>query len=89
MTNKPKKTCRNPVLLALEWKKMLETGEYPSQTDLARKVGVSRARVNQILRLMKLPSDIQESIIRMGELSSPRQITERRLRGALSLTRMN
>jgi hypothetical protein len=81
---KPVRTYRNPVILAVEWKKMLDSGEYASQTALAQKIGVSRARVNQMLRLLKLPSEIQESVIQMGELSSPRDVTERRLRKLLS-----
>jgi ParB-like chromosome segregation protein Spo0J len=83
---KPERTYRNPILLALEWKRMLDSGEYSSQTDLSRKLGVSRARINQYLRLLKLPPEIRESVIQMGELSSPREVTERRLRGLLSST---
>jgi hypothetical protein len=50
-------------------------------------VGVSRARVNQILRLLKLPSDIRQSMIRMGDpLTSP-IVTERNLRPLAKLPR--
>ena len=80
---KPIRTYRNPVFLAREWKKMLESGEYVSQSDLARKVGVSRARVNQMLRLLKLPPEILESINRMGDPLTSRKITERNLRALL------
>ena len=81
---RPVRTYRNPVLLALKWKRMLESGEYASQTDLARKVGVSRSRVNQMLRLVKLPPEILESVILMGEPLSSRKITEHRLRSLLA-----
>jgi hypothetical protein len=33
---KKSRRYRNPVCLALEWKKMIEDGECSSQTDLAR-----------------------------------------------------
>lgn len=81
--SKPKRTYRNPVLLALEWKRMLDSGKYASQTALARKVGVSRARVNQMLRLLKLPPEVQETVARMGDPLTSRKITERKLRSLL------
>ena len=78
------RTYRNPVLLARAWEKMLQSGEYASQTALARKLGVSRARVNQMLRLLKLPREIQETVIRMGDPLPSRKITERKLRDLLT-----
>jgi DNA-binding transcriptional regulator YdaS (Cro superfamily) len=62
---------------------MLDSGEYPSQTALARKLGVSRARVNQMLRLLKLPPEIQESIIRKGDPLPFGVVTEHKLRSLL------
>jgi len=67
---------------------MLESGDYASQTELARYLGISRARVNQMLRLMKLPPKIQESVIRMGDPLPSRKITEHRLRTLLSSTQV-
>jgi ParB-like chromosome segregation protein Spo0J len=55
-----------------------------SQVEVARKVGVSRARVNQMLRLLKLPPDIQQSVIRMGDPLPSRKITEHQLRVLLA-----
>ncbi len=63
---------------------MLLSGEYASQTALARKIGVSRARLNQMLRLLKLPLEVQESVARMGDPLSSRKITERKLRALLA-----
>ena len=80
---KPIRTHRNPLILAREWDKMLRSGEYASQTALARKVGVSRTRVNQFLRLLKLPQEIQQSVIEMGGPLPSREITERKLRALL------
>ena len=62
---------------------MLRSGEYASQTALARKLGVSRARVNQMLRLLKLPPKVQEAVARMGDPLPSRKITERKLRALL------
>ena len=45
---------RNPVIRAQEWEKALAGGRYDSPADLSRRIGVSRARVTQILRLLRL-----------------------------------
>ena len=81
---KPIWTYRNPIFLAREWKKMLESGEYASQTALVRKLGVSRARVNQMLPLLKLPPSVQDTVVRMGDPLSSRKMTERKLRALLA-----
>jgi ParB-like chromosome segregation protein Spo0J len=81
---KPVQTYRNPLLLALEYKKLLNTPGIGSQTRLAQKVGVSRVRISQFLRLLKLPPDIQRSVIRLGDPLPSREITERKLRMLLS-----
>jgi len=36
---------------AVEWQKMLDTGLVQNRAELARKLGVSRARVTQALRV--------------------------------------
>ena len=84
--SRPKLTYRNPVILAREWEKMLRSGKYTSQTALARKLGVSRARVNQMLRLLKLPPEVQEPVARMGDPLPSRKVSERKLRTLLSAT---
>ena len=80
---KPTRAYRNPLVLARDWDKMLRSGECASQTALARKVGVSRTRISQFLRLLKLPQQIQQSVIRMGDPLPSRKITERKLRTLL------
>ena len=52
----PKKTHRNSIYLAREYKKMINSGEVKNQAELARLMGISRARVTQILNLLKLDS---------------------------------
>jgi hypothetical protein len=83
---KGQKHRRNPVILAREWKEALDRGEYASQADLARKKGVSRARVTQILNLLKLDPEVQEMIARLGDPMLSGSVTERKLRGLLSLS---
>ena len=50
----PKKTYKNPICLAREYKKMIDIGEAKNKAELARIKGISRARVTQILNLLKL-----------------------------------
>ena len=55
-----------------------------SKADLARKLGISRARVTQILNLLKLPEELQEDIEAMGDYWDRRLVTERMLRKKIS-----
>ncbi len=71
---------RNPVLLAREWQKSLDEGTYASRADLGRTKGISRARVTQILNLLRLSSDVLRQVLDLGDPLPSRIITERRLR---------
>jgi ribosome-binding protein aMBF1 (putative translation factor) len=57
-TEKPHRNYRNPIYLSKEYARMIKTGQAKSEADLARKLGISRVRVNQIMRLLKLDSRI-------------------------------
>jgi hypothetical protein len=85
---KPKRTYRNPVFLAREWEKMLRSGEYASQTALARKLGVSRVRVTQVLNLLRLAPDVREKIAGLGDPLAYPIVTERKLRPLVNLPRV-
>ena len=80
MPNISPKTYSIPLSLALEYKLPPEHPRIGSQTALARKVGVSPARVSQMLRLFILPADVQQSVIQMGYPLTSRKVTERKLR---------
>jgi len=73
-------------MLAREWKDAIENGQYKSQADLARKKAVSRARVAQILNLLKLDAEVQEMVVKLGDPMPSGSVTERKLRGLLSLS---
>jgi len=51
-----------------------------TRAELARKLGISRARVTQFLNLLKLPEDYKDEIERMGDYWGRRLVTERALR---------
>ncbi|MFH1327557.1 MAG: helix-turn-helix domain-containing protein [Candidatus Bathyarchaeota archaeon] len=70
----------NPILHARELQRRMKE-EGLSQNKLAKKLGISRVRVTQILNLLKLPEKQQNYILRNGK---EKMITERSLRRKLS-----
>jgi hypothetical protein len=71
---------RNPVILAHEWQQALGSGEHGTQADFARKYGISRARVTQVLHLLNLAPDVLNTIAALGDPLPWHIITERMLR---------
>lgn len=65
---------------AQKWKWLLETGKVPSQAEIARQEGLTRARVTQILSLFNLAPKIQEYVLSMPETAYRPVVTERSLR---------
>ena len=59
---------------------MINTGQAKSEADLARKLGISRVRVNQIVSVLKLAPQIITQIERLGDPLLSRIVTERMLR---------
>jgi hypothetical protein len=55
--NSPK-TYPNPIKIALQYKGMIDSGQAKNQADLARILGVSRAKATQMLNLLKLSNTI-------------------------------
>jgi hypothetical protein len=82
---KATKACRNPVALALEWHRAIAGGRYQSQSDLARKMGISRARVTQVLNLLRLAPRVIGIVMGGDPLPAP-MVTERQLRPLIGLT---
>jgi len=48
---------------ATEWRRQLDSGEVPNQAKIARRERISRARVTQVLALMRLAPEIRERIL--------------------------
>jgi hypothetical protein len=61
----PEKIPRVARLLAVahKFQKMLDSGEVESMAELARLGRVSRARITQVMDLLLLAPDIQESVL--------------------------
>jgi hypothetical protein len=65
---------------AIEWKALLESGQIATQADIARQEGITRARVTQVLGLLRLAPEIQEKILALPCSLHRRPVTERLLR---------
>ena len=77
--NRPKKHIIHKALL---WQKMLDDGVVESLSDLAKKEGLTRARVTQIMNLLKLPDEMQEFLFGLDDPKLIKKYSERRLRSA-------
>ena len=53
-----------------------------SQAEIAKRYGISRARVTQVLNLLRLPQEILSLLADSGDV----KWSERRLRGVLALS---
>ncbi len=62
---------------------MLDEGGCASRADLARQLGVSRARVTQVLRLLDLTPEVLDTIVALGDPLLNPIVTERGLRSIL------
>jgi hypothetical protein len=58
-------------------------GEIQDQSDAARRLGLTRARLSQILDLTNLAPDVQEGILFLEVINGREPLRERSLRGAL------
>jgi hypothetical protein len=76
---------RNPIFLARKWQSMILEGTHASPANLARHLGVSRARVSQVLRLLELNPEALEVLTNLGDPLPSAKITERKLRTIVTL----
>ena len=71
---------RNPIYLAREYKQMIDNRQVKNQSGLARKLGISRVRIHQILNLLKLDSLLIQELEKFSDPLKSKIITERVLR---------
>ena len=65
---------------AIEWRALLTSGEVSNLAAIARREGITRARVTQILGLLRLASEIQHHILSMPKTVGCPTISKRALR---------
>ena len=77
---KPEK-MKHIIHKAVKWKKMLDDGSAESMSEIARIEGLTRARVTQIMNLLKLPAEMQVFLLELNDGKQIRKYSERKLRG--------
>ena len=84
--SQPRAPVRKPARVALmlafahKLQETIDNGEYTDRADAARKLGLTRARVSQLLDLLMLAPDIQEKILLMERVDGIEPTSERALR---------
>ena len=84
-THKPPKEHRTPRVVellrkAIEWQRLLDAGEIRNQSQIARRESITRARVTQVMGMLRLAPEIQERILSMPNGVGRPSLTERGLR---------
>ena len=59
---------------------MLDDGTVASSSEIARIEGISRARVTQIMNLLKLSAEMQNFLLKLDDQKEIRKFSERKLR---------
>ncbi len=82
---KPPKVPRTPRVVellrkAIEWRRQLDAGEVRNQAEIAKREEVTRARVTQIIGLLRLGPEIHEKILSLPDTAHRPPISERMLR---------
>ena len=82
---KPPQEPKTPRVVELlrkanEWKALLESGKVASQAEIALREGITRARVTQVMGMLRLAPEIHEQILSIPDGVSRPPISERILR---------
>ncbi|MBK8164693.1 MAG: hypothetical protein IPK64_01890 [bacterium] len=65
---------------AQDWRRQLDAGDVRTQSEIARREGISRARVTQIMALNRLAPEIQDRVLSLPAMVHRSVITEKALR---------
>jgi len=71
---------------AIEWQALLESGQVVSQTDIAKQERITRARVTQVMGMLRLAPELREKILSMPKVVRRPLLTERVLRPIATIT---
>lgn len=82
---RPPREPRTPQVVELlrkahAWRQEIDTGTAANQAEIARREGVTRARVTQIMMLLRLAPDIQERVLALPATAERPILSERMLR---------
>ena len=79
------RTYRNPIFVAREWADAMGAGDFRSRRGFAKAIGVSHARVSQVLGLLRFGPPVLRKIEALGDPLSSRIVIERKLRPLIML----
>jgi len=65
---------------AIEWQRMLADGAAGSLSEIAKREGLTRARVTQVMNLLKLPDEVKTFLAGLDDNMEIRKHSERKLR---------
>jgi len=77
---KPQKIYESPLRETMRHQRLFKDPFIKSQLDIAREFGITRARVSQIMALLKLAPEIQKELLSFKDQKAIRYFSERRLR---------
>ena len=82
---KPPKAPQTPKVVELlrtaqEWRRQIDTGDVTNQAEIARREGLTRARVTQIMALTRLAPEIQDHVLSLPAMARRSVVTEKALR---------
>ena len=60
---------------------MLNDGEVESLSKIAKKEGLTRAMVTQIMNILKLPAEMEDFLLGLDDAKQIRKYSESKLRG--------
>jgi hypothetical protein len=88
---KPPRESKTPRVVellrkAIEWQALLESSEIATQADIARREGITRARVTQVMGMLRLAPEIREKILSTPNAIRRTLVTERVLRPIATIT---
>lgn len=81
----PSKIYESPLLEAKRYQKLLLEPHIETQADIAKELRITRARVCQIVGLLRLAPEIQEELLGFQDQQAIQYFTERRLRPLLQI----
>jgi len=82
---KPKRIYESPLREAMRCQRLLNDPYIRSQLDIARELGITKARVSQVMALLKLTPEIQKALLALQDQNIIRFFSERRLRPLLTI----
>jgi len=75
---------QHPIRLAIEWQRMLTADPGLNMAKIAETRCLSRARVTQVMNLLRLPEQARETLLALSDPKQIRSLTEHWLRSIIA-----